>query len=317
MRVLITGAYGFVGRYMAREMAEAGFEVLATDIIDPDEAKKALPEGAAYRECNLLSGNEVNGLLEEPLPGLVIHLAALSSGRKSISAPLETFRTNIIGFVNLLEGVRRSGGDIRVLAVGSGEEYGRKRPGEMPISEDAAIGPANPYAASKASQTIIGLQYHRTYDMDLVATRSFNHTGPGQTDTFVLPSFARKCAEIAAGAREPVLRTGNLEIVRDFLDVRDVVKAYRMLCEKGRAGKVYNVCSGEGLKLKEALDIMVEQFDIDVDKGKDPELYRPADVPVFVGDNSMLSEETGWKRNITATEMLSDLVDYWRSLYGG
>ena len=315
MRVLITGAYGFVGRYMAREMAESGYEVLAADIIDPGRAEKALPEGTVYRKCDLLAGREVNGLLGEHPPDLVIHLAALSSGRKSILDPLDTFRTNIIGFVNLLEGVRNSGRDIRVLAVGSGDEYGRKEPEQMPISEDAAIEPANPYAASKASQTIIGLQYHRTYNLDLVATRSFNHTGPGQTDTFVLPSFARKCAEIEAGIREPVLRTGNLEIVRDFLDVRDVVRAYRMLCEKGGSGKVYNVCSGEGLKLKEGLDIIVEQFDIDVDKGKDPELFRPADVPVFIGDNSMLSEETGWKRGISGQEMLTDLVVYWRSLY--
>ncbi|MBD3180160.1 MAG: NAD-dependent epimerase/dehydratase family protein [Candidatus Latescibacteria bacterium] len=315
MRVLITGAYGFVGRYMAREMAEAGYPVLATDIVSPEKAEGIFPEGTEYFQCDLLDLSELERLISDAAPDLVVHLAAQSSGRVSISRPAETFRVNIFGFINLLEVLRKIGNNPRVLAVGSGEEYGRKKSPDMPLKEDAAIDPANPYAASKASQTIIAMQYQRTYGLDILGTRSFNHTGPGQSELFVFPSFAKKCAGIAYGGNEPLLKTGNLEIIRDFLDVRDVVRAYRILSEEGKPGRVYNVCSGEGLKLKEGLDIIIEQFDIEVEIDKDPELFRPADVPVFIGDNSRLSGETGWKRIISAEKMLSALADYWKSRY--
>jgi len=300
---------------MIRELYEAGHDVIASDIVSPSETESLFPEGTEYIECDLLGSEGVGAMVEEAEPDLIFHLAAQSSGGISISKPLETFRINIIGFINLMEAVRLSGREIRVVAVGSGEEYGKKDPGQMPLGEDAQVDPANPYAASKASQTVIAIQYHRTYGIDVMATRSFNHTGPGQTDTFVFPSFARKCSEIASGLRKPLLRTGNLDIVRDFTDVRDVVTAYRLLAAEGIPGKVYNVCSGEGLKLRDGLDIIIAQFDIDVEIGRDPDLFRPADVPVFIGDNSRLSDETGWKRKIPAAKMMSDLVEYWRSRY--
>jgi GDP-4-dehydro-6-deoxy-D-mannose reductase len=317
MRALITGAYGFVGKYVAAELGEAGYSLILSDIAEPEVMANPPAAGSIYQQCDLLNFEDLSRMIREHQPGLIVHLAAQSSGGRSISNPGETFRTNISGFVNLMEGVRKYGEGSRVLAVGSGEEYGGKSPGEMPLGENSLPEPGNPYAASKVAQTMIATQYYRTYGIDVVATRSFNHTGPGQTDTFVLPSFARKCAEIEAGLREPVLKTGNLDIVRDFLDVRDVARAYRLLAEKGRAGRIYNVCSGEGLKLEEALDIIIAQFDIDVEKGKDPGLFRPADVPVFIGDNSRLVEETGWKKKISVDEMLSGLADYWRNRYAG
>jgi GDP-4-dehydro-6-deoxy-D-mannose reductase len=319
MRAIVTGAYGFVGRYLTRELAEAGYEVLAEDIIDlhsryrSDPDFETLPEGVIYKKCDLLNASAVERLVKDWNPDYVFHLAAQSSGALSFKEPAGTFRTNVIGFLNLIEAVRKNKASARILAVGSCEEYGKRPSEEMPLYENAAIEPANPYAASKAAQNILALQYSRSFGMDIIVTRSFNHTGPGQSVAFVFPSFAKQCARIKAGIREPVIKTGNLDILRDFLDVRDVVRAYRLIVEKGTAGQVYNVCSGEGINLKAALKMMIEEAGIKVDIQTAPDLLRPVDVPVFTGSNRKLRNDTGWERKIPAKEMISDLLKYWYS----
>jgi GDP-4-dehydro-6-deoxy-D-mannose reductase len=155
------------------------------------------------------------------------------------------------------------------------------------------------------------MQYNRAFGLEIIATRSFNHTGPGQTPVFVLPAFAKQCAEIKIGAREPVLRTGNLEVTRDFLDVRDVVEAYVMLADKGEPGATYNVCSGEGLALSSALESLVAMTGREVTVETDPDLLRPADVPVLTGDNARLVEKCGWSAAIGKDKMLEDLFAWW------
>ncbi len=317
MRAIVTGAYGFVGRYLTRELADAGYEVLAEDIIDLYPSSRsatgfeALPDGVVYQKCNLLNASAVEKLVKEWNPDAVFHLAAQSSGALSFKDPVGTVRTNVLGFLNLIEAVRKNKGSARILAVGSCEEYGKRSSEEMPLSENADIEPANPYAASKAAQTILALQYFRAFNMNIIVTRSFNHTGPGQSTTFVFPSFARQCARVKAGIDKPVIRTGNLDILRDFLDVRDVVRAYRLLVEKGETGHVYNVCSGEGLNLQDALKMMIDEAEITVDIQTDPDLLRPVDVPVFTGSNRKLCDDTGWERKIAAKEMITDLLKYW------
>lgn len=315
MRVLVTGAGGFVGRHLVRELDNAGYEVLATDIVgsDVDFDGEGYSERVTFGRLDLGDMKGLENLLEEFSPGAVYHLAAQSSAARSFEEPRETLETNIFGTFNLLEAVRKSTGEAypRFLSVGSCEEYGRKGPEEMPLTERSPVEPVSPYAVSKAAQSMLALQYHSTYGIECMVTRSFSHTGPGQTVRFVLPAFAKQCAAIKAGLSEPLIRVGNLEVTRDFLDVRDVVRAYRLIAEKGRAGTVYNVSRGEGLSLGDALLTLGEKTGREVTTETDPDLLRPVDVPLLVGDNARLREQTGWAPSISNERMLGDLFEYW------
>jgi len=338
MRALITGACGFVGSFLARELVGAGGEVIATDLpgftagalrrgeqgAAEAASCSAFPRGIAYRSCDLHDAAAVKALIASTRPDYIYHLAAQSSAARSLGDPRRTLETNVFGTLNVLEGVRElapacpgaktRSGKVRVLSVGSGEEYGRRPRGEMPLGEESRVDPLSPYAVSKAAQTMLALQYARSYGLDVVATRSFSHTGPTQTDRFVLPSFARQCAEIMAGKRAPVVKTGTLGIVRDFLDVRDVVRAYRMIAEDAGEGDVYNVCSGRALALGEALDFFVRACGVAVTVEEDPALVRAADIPVLVGDNARLRGACGWKQERSTETMLSDLFEYWERI---
>lgn len=336
MRAMVTGACGFVGRHLVRELAENGYEVLATDrydgppphivgeietglgeaseliSIDGTTADLALPAAVAYRGCNLLDNGAIAALVEQWRPKAVVHLAAQSSAGVSYRDPRGTLETNIFGTLNLLEAVRGCGeGPIRFLSVCSSEEYGRRAREEMPLTEKSPVEPASPYAVSKAAQGMLSLQYGITYGIEAIVTRSFGHTGPGQTDRFVLPSFAKQCAAVDAGLAEPVVKVGNLDVVRDFLDVRDVVGAYRVLLENGSGGTVYNVCSGAGLNLKNALKELIRITGAGIDVVTDPERLRPVDVPVMIGDNARLRRDTGWEASVPVERMLRDLLSYW------
>jgi GDP-4-dehydro-6-deoxy-D-mannose reductase len=317
MRSLVTGAGGFVGAYLVKELAAAGHEVIAIDIVEPS----GLPRGVVYRRCDILDGGAVKSLVADVRPDYIFHLAAQSSAARSFEEPRSTLETNVFGTFNVLEsarslprscpGAKTRSGKVRVLSVGSSEEYGRRPPGAMPLDEGSPIEPASPYAVSKAAQTMLALQYERSFGIDVVATRSFGHTGPGQSVRFVLPSFARQCAEIRAGKREPVVNVGNLEVVRDFLDVRDVARAYRMLAEEASEPGPYNVCSGKGLELRDALDALIRACGVPVRIAEDPRLVRPADIPVLVGDNTRLRRSCGWRQEHSIEAMLEALFEYW------
>jgi GDP-4-dehydro-6-deoxy-D-mannose reductase len=275
------------------------------------------PRGAQYRRCDILDTEKLDRIVSWWRPQIVFHLAAQSSAAKSFKDPVGTLQTNVIGSLNLFEAVRKfseteeSGSRIKVISIGSCEEYGKRQSSETPITEESPVEPLSPYASSKASQSLLALQYHRAHQLDITVTRSFSHTGPGQMDTFALPNFAKQCAEIKLKLRKPVIRVGNLSVIRDFLDVRDVVRAYRLLAEEGGIGEIYNVCSGEGLHLKKALEKLIDIISIDVKVEQDPDRMRPADVPVLLGDNRKLTRETSWKRTIYNDRMLEDLVNYW------
>ena len=326
MKALVTGVSGFVGRYLVSRLAAGGAEVLGLDAVVPDandgpgsfeiEGQLLPPhfpeKGIEINQCDLLDAGAVEESVSGWGPDVIFHLAAQSSAARSFKDPEGTMRTNVLGTLNLLEAVRR-GGKARVIVTGSAEEYGKRTPDEMPIRESASIEPVSPYAASKAAQNLLAMQYHRAFGIEVVATRSFSHTGPGQTTTFVLPSFAKQCAEIKAGLREPVLRTGNLEVTRDFLDVRDVVEAYFLLAEKGRPGTTYNVCSGSGLALSDAVGHLTALTGMDVEVEPDPQLFRPADVPVLLGDNGRLVEDCGWSAVTGRGKMLDDLFMWWEA----
>ena len=225
-------------------------------------------------------------------------------------------RTNVLGIVHLLDAARRLSLRPAVLVVGSAEEYGPVGPEEIPIREDAPLRPASPYAVSKVAQGALARLYGPAGGMRIVLTRTFHHTGPGRGEAFAESSFARQIAEIEEGHRPPVLEVGNLEAVRDFTDVRDVVRAYWMLLDKGEAGEAFNVCSGRGRRIRDLLDVLVAASSARVEVRVDPERLRPSDVPVQVGDPSRLRAATGWEPRIPLEHTLSDLLDDWRARGG-
>ncbi|MBN1886255.1 MAG: GDP-mannose 4,6-dehydratase [Candidatus Krumholzibacteriota bacterium] len=327
MKALVTGACGFVGRYLVDELVSFNWDVAATDILDapppagvtiPGEGTRTLPPpaasgGSSYRRCDLTDPVSAAALVEETSPDAVFHLAAQSSAGRSFDDPFGTIRTNLFGTLGLLEALRRSprGRKTVFLSVSSSEEYGRRPREEMPLREESRIEPVSPYAVSKAAQGMLALQYGTCHGLPVIVTRSFGHTGPGQSDMFVLPAFARRCARVRLGLDEPVVRTGNIDVERDFLDVRDVVRAYRLLVESGSRGRVFNVCSGTGLQLRDALDILLARIPGDVQVETDPALLRPVDVPVMIGSNERLRAAIDWEPSIGRGRMLADLADWW------
>jgi GDP-4-dehydro-6-deoxy-D-mannose reductase len=223
-------------------------------------------------------------------------------------------RTNVLGLVHLLDALRRRQLRPAILVIGSAEEYGSVSAAELPLREDAPLVPASPYAVSKAAQGLLAAEYARGLRYPLVRTRTFHHTGPGRGEAFAESSFARQIAEIETGQREGVLLVGNLEAVRDYTDVRDVVRAYWSLLDHApaAAGGVFNVCSGQGLRIGELLDLLLRHAKTKVEIRVDKARLRPADVPAQVGDPSRLKALTGWEPRIPLERSLEELLDDWR-----
>jgi GDP-4-dehydro-6-deoxy-D-mannose reductase len=242
-------------------------------------------------------------------PELIVHLAAIASPAQAARAPELTYRVNFLGTRSVLEAAARHAAGARVLLVCSADAYGSSPPGSPPFSEAAPLRPASPYARSKAAGELLGGAY-AARGLDVVSTRSFNHSGPGQAEAFVLSSFAKQAVEIAAGLREPLLRVGNLDSVRDFLDVEDVVRAYLALCDPAAPAGVYNVASGRGVRVGDALDLILRLAGVSPAVEADPERHRPTDHAV--GDASRLRRVTGWEPRIALEETLRRVVDHWR-----
>jgi len=290
-----------------------GFEAWGADIrgsVDNFPGKEYVP-------CDLQDERSVTLLLDEVQPDCVIHLAAQSSAGISFGEPLRTIRGNVLPVLYILDFLRTRSLKTRLLAVGSADEYGPVPPEAMPLVESRAGNPVNPYALSKVIQAQCCTSYASLYGVDVVITRSFNHTGPGQTDTFVLPSFARQIAEIEAGLRPPVMEVGDLEVRRDFLDVRDVAGAYAALIERGRKGEIYNVCSGRAYRLRDLLDQIIKIAGIEVEVRTAKGRLRPVDTPELRGDNGKIIRDTSWEPKIPMEETLSSLVAHWREIVGG
>ena len=239
--------------------------------------------------------------------------AAQSYVHASWHSPAETFNTNTISQVNLLEAVRAQGKAApRFLAIGSSEEYGLVHEDELPIKESNPLRPLSPYAVSKVTQDLMAYQYFKSYGLPIVRARAFNHEGPRRGDVFVTSNFARQIAEIEAGGREPTILVGNLKAVRDYTDVRDIVRGYWLLLERGDPGQVYNLCSGRGWAIQEILDFLLgESINTSIRVREDPARLRPSDVPVLIGDCSRLTA-LGWKPRIPFEQTLRDLLGYWR-----
>jgi GDP-4-dehydro-6-deoxy-D-mannose reductase len=242
----------------------------------------------------------------------VYHLAGLASVRRSLDDVRRTLEVNAFATLNLLGALRGQGTPPRLLLVGSAEEYGPVPAEAGALREEAPLAPVNPYALSKVWQEALGGYYARTERWPILMTRTYNHTGPRQGPDFVCAEFARQIARIEQGLAEPVIRVGNLAAGRDFLDVRDVVRAYRLIVERGRAGGIYNVCSGQVRSIEELLRLLLRHARLEIGVEVDASRHRPIDVPVLHGDPGRLRRETGWARAIDLERTLADLLEYWR-----
>lgn len=291
MRVFVTGAAGFVGGYLLPRLREAGMEVIGSD-----------------REVDVTDPGSLRPAIRAARPDALIHLAAQSSVAASWQDPLEAFRINFLGSMTVLSAMEAEALDARILLIGSSDVYGPGQASGRLIRETDALEPDSPYARSKAAAELLGaLAAER--GQDVIRVRSFTHIGAGQTDRFVASSFARQVAEIAGGQREPRLVVGNLDSVRDFLDVRDVVDAYRRLLEPGVPADVYNVASGRGVAVREILDELLDLAGVKASIEVDPARFRKTDFRI--GDASRLRAATDWKPRVPLRETLSGLLDYW------
>ena len=293
MKALVTGAGGFVGRHLVQHLAAAGDDVVATDF-SVDRVDITDPVG--FTE-----------LLQRTRPEVVYHLAGASDVGGSWSTPHETFRANAEGTLNVLWAAREAG-VVRTLTIGSADVYGKVTPEDLPLTEASPLRPVSPYAASKVAADAVAEQAFRGFGQHVVRARPFNHLGPGQSDKFVAPALAaRIVASERSGVRE--IPVGNLTPERDFTDVRDVVRAYRLLVEHGRPGLAYNVCSGRAIAIEALARTMIDLSPAELELVSDPDLQRGVDIPVLLGDASRLHRDTGWAPEIPLTVTLADLLD--------
>lgn len=305
--VLVTGANGFVGPHLARELIASGARVVGLGLGDP----RPDPPLAGWYVCDVLDAEACSAVVAATAPQAIVHLAGQASAARSFDRPVETFRANVTGAWNVLEAARRAAPGARLLFVGSGEIYGPQPEGSR-AGEDTPVRPVSPYALSKAAAEALALEWAARHDLQLVATRSFGHTGPGQDSRFAVPAFAQQIAAIEAGRSDPVLRVGNLEVTRDLCDVRDVTRAYVALLVRGVNHGVYNVCRGEGARLAQVVQQLVARARTAVRVETDPSRFRPAEVPWMVGDPARIRSDTGWQPTIPLERTLGEVLDDWR-----
>jgi GDP-4-dehydro-6-deoxy-D-mannose reductase len=315
MKALITGITGFAGSHLAEYLLaeHPDVEVHGTyrwrsrmDNVEHLRGRIRLVE------CDLRDFSSVLASLERTRPDYVFHLAAQSFVPASWTAPNETLTTNITGQVNLFEAIRALRLDPVVQIACSSEQYGMVLPDETPIKETNPLRPLSSYAVSKVAQDLLGYQYFQSYGLKVVRTRGFNHTGPRRGQVFVSSNFCSQVAAIELGLQEPVIRVGNLEAIRDFTDVRDMVRAYWLAVTRARPGEVYNIATGHGIRIREMLDRLLALSTAKVAVEVDPDRLRPSDVEILIGDSSKFRADTGWEPSIPFERTLSDLLDYWR-----
>ena len=315
MRALITGITGFAGSHLADYLLAEHPEVEVFGTFrwrSRMENIEHLTDDVTLVEADLRDYTSLHRALERSRPDFVFHLAAQSFVPTSWTAPTDTLATNIEGQTHLFEAIRALEIDPVIQIACSSEEYGLVLPDEVPIRETNPLRPLSPYAVSKVAQDLLGYQYHRSYGIRAIRTRGFNHTGPRRGEVFVTSNFAKQVASIEAGLVPPVIRVGNLDAVRDFTDVRDMVRAYWLAVNHATPGEVYNIASGSGVTIRELLDRLLALSSTDVKIETDPERLRPSDVEVLLGDASKFREATGWEPQIPFDQTLRDTLDYWR-----
>ncbi|MGI8785220.1 MAG: GDP-mannose 4,6-dehydratase [Acidobacteriota bacterium] len=328
MKVLVTGAGGFAGRHLCRALLREGHWVAGTVESFPsspaqDVSHLHVLEHVSRVELDVRDADRCRSIVDSIRPDWIFHLAALTFVPASLDSPVETYRVNFLGTLNVLEAVRQSCPSTRFVFVSSSEVYGRPR--YLPIDELHPLAPVNPYSGSKAAADLLCFQYAESYGLDIIRVRPFNHSGPGQSDSFVISALSRQVAEIEVRLREPMLKVGNLDNRRDFSDVRDVVQAYIAAAEKGRRGVAYNVCSGSSHSVRELLEWLLEASRAqtaspgqriagqEVVVMADPTRIRPDEVPEVLGSNKAALDELQWAPVIPLRQTVTDCLDWWRA----
>lgn len=314
-KILITGFSGFVSRYFCEylEHNEIRSLIKGIDIHDPDFKQESFKNiKFDFERINLLDKGKVENIIFEFQPDYILHLASFSSVAFSWKEPILSFQNNTNIFLNLLEAVRKLNISTRILSVGSSEEYGNVEEKDLPLIEDHLLKPVSPYAVARVSQELLSQIYINGYGLDIVMTRSFNHIGPFQKDIFVIPSFVKQLVQLKkSNTKTNQLITGDINIIRDFTDVRDVVAAYYLLLTEGEKGEIYNVCSGKGWSLKEIIDFISKILNIKVDVIVDATLFRPNDNKIIIGFNKKITSRLQWKVKYTIEQSLDDMIHYW------
>lgn len=301
MRALITGSQGFVGGYLRRELEQNGYEVIGLDV----------QSGENTVQADLLDAKRLAALIQELASDVVFHLAGQASVAQSWKIPQKTVEINVIAAINLMEAVRLTTPQARMVLVGSSDQYGNLGEAGRLVSETMETRPQTPYAVSKQAQEEIARVYVRAYGLHICMTRSFNHGGAGQREGFLIPDFAAGVARVEKGLINS-LRVGNLASRRDFTHVKDVVRAYRLISERGTPGEVYNVGSGTVHSAQEILDRLCAMAVCPIPVEQDPAKMRPSDTPVICCDHSKLTAHTGWQPEIELSVILRDMLEEWR-----
>lgn len=302
MRALITGSEGFIGRHLRAELEANGYEVVRCDV---NGADGVVP-------MNILDAEMARDVIAEYRPDALINMAGQANVFVSWKKPQFTLELNTIGLVNILEAARAVNPEMRIIAVGSSDEYGVLLEKGVDVTEDIPVNPTTPYAISKQAQEMFARLYNSAYGINVCMTRQFNLGGAGQAKGFMIPDFASGIAEIEAGKRE-FLSVGNLNSARDFTHVRDACRAIRLIVEKGRAGEVYNICSGETHTAQEVLDRLIAMARVPIRVVRDPARMRPSDTPVICGNHGKLTAHTGWTPELGLDAILADALAYWRA----
>lgn len=300
-KLLIFGASGFVGPYLASEFKENGYEIFGSD--------KALPTfqfDFPFYEADITNSQEVNKVIHTVLPDMIINLAAISSVGQSWKVPQLTMDINVIGALNILEAAKSIQPMPKVMFIGSSEEY---KSSSHPIDEKAPLDANNPYGISKITQERFASLYREQYGMKVYCVRPFNHTGVGQKDSFVLPSFCKQVADIEKSGKPGVIKVGNLSAYRDFSHVKDIVRAYRLIIENSDCNKIYNVGSGQAHKLEEILKFIISLSSQKIEMEIDKERFRPIDTPYICCDNTAIKKDLGWMNEFTVFNAVTELYE--------
>ena len=310
-RFLITGVNGFVGRYLSRTLLARGAEVHGTAFAPGDDPLSGAGlDGVTVHPVDVRIQSEVDEVVSAVQPDGVFHLAGVAFVPDAQANPTLAFDINAIGTIRVLAAVQSRFPRARVVSIGSSEVYGLIDPRDLPLDESVALRPISPYAASKAAADLAAYQWAEGVGVDVVRARPFNHTGPGQRVVFVCPDFATQIARIERGECEPRIAVGDLDVIRDFSDVRDIVEAYIVLYEQGERGEAYNICSGVGRTIRRILDDLIELSGTAVEVVVDPAKLRPRRVPEFVGSAAKLRQRTAWRpRHDWAETLASVLAD--------
>jgi GDP-4-dehydro-6-deoxy-D-mannose reductase len=316
MKVLVTGIAGFVGSHLAELLLKKGDEIFGICLAcESLENIREIKKDLHLTNCDMTDFDHLSKVVKRINPDEIYHLAALSSVGKSFAHPTDTIEVNIRGTLYLLEVLRNARKDVRILIVGSSDMYGIVKPKDIPITEEKPLLPVSPYGSSKAMCDLLAHQYFKSYGVQAIRVRAFNHTGPRQMIGFMVPDFASQIAKIEAGILPPVMKVGDLSSKRDISDVRDIVTGYRLLMKKGKTGEAYNICSGKAYSIKNVLEVLISLSKKKIKVKLDQKRRRPAEIPILVGDNSKIKKTTGWKPKIPIEKTLQDTLNFWREKY--